>query len=71
LVRAGEEQDHVGAANRYVGTAATRKPNWMLASKTGDRARVNLKGHGSCEVSRVLDDAVRVHRAVRTRTVWQ
>jgi hypothetical protein len=41
-VRAGEERDHVSAASRYVGTAANRKPNWRLASKTDDRARANL-----------------------------
>jgi 3-hydroxyisobutyrate dehydrogenase-like beta-hydroxyacid dehydrogenase len=60
-------QDHVGAASRYLGTAANRKPNWMLASKTDDRARANLKVYGSCWTKTVFDDALRVHRAVRTR----
>jgi hypothetical protein len=46
VVRAGEEQDHVGAASRYLGTAANRKPNWMLTSKTDGRARASLKGMG-------------------------
>jgi hypothetical protein len=46
VVRAGEEQEHVGAASRYLGTAANRKPNRMLALKTDDRVRANLKGMG-------------------------
>lgn len=34
---------YIGAANRYLGTAANRNPNWMLASKTDGAARANLK----------------------------
>jgi hypothetical protein len=46
VARAGEEQDHVGAASRYLRTATNGKPNWVLASQTDDRAGANLKGMG-------------------------
>jgi hypothetical protein len=32
------------AASRHLGTAADRKPSWVLASKTTELSRATLKG---------------------------
>jgi hypothetical protein len=54
------------AASRHLGTAADRKPSLVLASKTDERSRAKVEAMflSGCKTLR-LDDAVRVHRAVR------
>jgi len=57
---AGGKQEHGGAASRYLGTAANRKLNWMLASKTGRSCECQSRGAWVLLGDDMLDDAVRV-----------
>jgi hypothetical protein len=65
IVQAGagrEEQAHASAASSNLGTAANKKPRWMLASTTDSLARVNLKGTGLVGCTTFMrDGAVGTH----------